>query len=215
MRFPGGSGFTVAGPFSGSLSNNGELFTLRGANGGVIAQFTWSDIEPWPVDADGGGYSLVLNNPAGSPTYGAGTAWRSSAQTDGSPGGANSAVFTGSLTSDTDGDGLNDYLEYSMGSNPGDPESTASPVCNLVPYTVGGVTSLYLEFAFPRNLAADGVTYVPLLSSDLVTWTSAPSDVVYVGTHNNGDGTATVTYRSAQPFTAAQPEEFFRLKVTQ
>jgi hypothetical protein len=215
LRFPGGSGYTLAGPFSGSLSNNGELFTLRAANGSVIAQFTWADVEPWPTDSDGAGYSLVLNNPAGSPAYGSGTSWRSSAQLDGSPGLSNSTTFTGSPSGDGDSDGLSDYLEYAMGSNSASAASVASPACNLVPYTVGGVTSPYLEFAFPRNLAADGVTYIPLLSADLATWSSAPTDVVYVGTHNNGDGTATVRYRSAQPFSAAGPQEFFRLKVTQ
>jgi hypothetical protein len=213
MRYPGGSGFTVAGPFSGSLSNNGELFTLRAADGSVIAQFTWGDAEPWPIDADGAGYSLVLNNPASNPSYSAGTAWRSSAQVDGSPGALNSTPFTGSPTADTDDDGLNDILEYATGSNPANAASTATQVCTLAPYTVGGVTNTYLQFAFTRNLSADGVSFTVLMSEDLLSWSSAPADVVYVGTHNNGDGTATVTYRSAQPFDAAHPKVFFRLKV--
>ena len=38
--------------------------------------------------------------------------------------------------------------------------------------------------------------------------------VTYVGTHNNGDGTATVTWRSTQPADAAHQRMFLRLSVT-
>jgi hypothetical protein len=213
MRYPGGSGAPVVGPFSGSLSNSGELFTLRAANGSIIAQFTWTDFEPWPVDADGAGYSLVLNNPGPNPNYGSGTSWRSSAQADGSPGGANSVPFTGSPTGDGDDDGLSDYLEYAVGTDPANPASLAVPTVKLAPYTVANVTDNYLEFAFLRNLASEGVTYTPLISQNLATWSSAPADLIYVKTKNNGDGTATITYRSTQPFSPTRPQVFFRLKV--
>ncbi|HEX5177422.1 MAG TPA: Ig-like domain-containing protein, partial [Chthoniobacteraceae bacterium] len=75
----------IAGVFSGSLSNSGELFTLRAASGELIAQFTWSDVDPWPTGADAGGASLLLSNPAPNTDYTA-ASWRAGAQVDGSPG---------------------------------------------------------------------------------------------------------------------------------
>jgi hypothetical protein len=76
----------IAGVFSGSLSNSGELFTLRAASGEIIAQFTWADVDPWPAGADVGGASLLLSNPTPNPDYTAPASWRASLQADGSPG---------------------------------------------------------------------------------------------------------------------------------
>jgi hypothetical protein len=80
-------------------------------------------------------------------------------------------------------------------------------------YTVDEVTSNYLKFEYRRNLSVDGVNYTVESSTDLTNWSSDPSAVVYVGTHNNGDGTATVTYRAAAPISAEQPKMFLRLSV--
>ena len=87
------------------------------------------------------------------------------------------------------------------------------PVAGVAAYTVGGVTSNYLKFDYQRNLSAEGVNYTVQSSTDLTTWASDPSAVVYVGTHNNGDGTATVTYRAAVPMGPAVPKLFLRLSV--
>ena len=81
-------------------------------------------------------------------------------------------------------------------------------------FTVAGVTQNYLRLDYRRNLSADGVHYAVLYSTDLSTWVGDTTVVTYVGTHNNGDGTATVTYRSTQPADAAHPRMFLRLSVT-
>ena len=203
----------IAGQFTSNLSNGGELVTLLAASGATIASFTYGGAEPWPVDADGPGYSLVLNNPAAGPGYGSGANWRSSSALGGSAGLANSTPFAGSPTGDTDGDGVSDFFEYATGSNMGSASSRNVPVTTIAPFTVATVTQNYLKLDYRRNLAADGVQYSVLYSADLATWLGDAGSVTYVGTHNNGDGTATVTHRSTQPADAAHPRMFLRLSV--
>jgi hypothetical protein len=203
----------IAGAFAGNLGNGGELLTIRGLNNSLIAQFTWGDVEPWPVAADGDGYSLVLNNPAANPSYALGTSWRSSAQIGGAPGAADSTPYTGSLTADTDGDGMTDYLEYACGSNAANPSSVYPPSVAIGTFLVGGEYRQHLRFQYRRSLTAEGCTYTVLLSEDAVDWKGDASAVTYVGTANNGDGTATVTYRSTQSVDPAHPNVFMRLKV--
>ena len=143
-----------------------------------------------------------------------GTHWRSSALLTGSPGLANSTPFTGSPTGDTDGDGISDFFEYATGSNMGSAASRNVPVTTVAPFTVAAGTQNFLKIDYRRNLSADGVQYTVLYSTDLTNWVSDTNAVTYVGTHNNGDGTATVTYRSTQPADAAHPRMFLRLSVT-
>jgi len=201
LRYGNDASQKIAGAFSGSLSNSGEVFTLRAMDGSTIAQFTWSDGDGWPVGADGGGYSLVLNNPAANPNYGSGESWRTSAQSGGTPGGLNGVLFTGSMTADTDGDGLLDFHEFAMGSDLAKPDTTASPVADwLEDATAAG--GAYLRFRYQRNLAAEGPHYSVELSTELRTWSSAPAAVTYLGSVNNGDGTATVSVRATQPIGA-------------
>ena len=218
LRYGSNPAVKVTGPFSGNLSNGGELVTLVGASAAVIANFTFGTAEPWPVDAHGGtGYSLVLNNPApslGSAYYNDGANWRSSGTLNGTPGLANSTPFTGSPTGDTDGDGVKDFFEYATGSNMNSATSRNLPVTSVAPFTVAAVTQNYLKLDYRRNLAADGVHYSVQYCSDLATWVSDPASVTYVGTHNNGDGTATVTWRTTQPADAAHPRMFLRLSVS-
>ena len=226
-RYGNNPAVKVAGTFTGSLSNSGERITLVGATGATIAQFTYGDTEPWPVDADGGvynngappvliggGYSLVLNNPAAGLDGNNGTNWRSSAQVGGTPGLASGAAFTGSPTGDTDGDGVSDFFEYATGSNMNNPASRNLPVTSVAPFTVAAVTQNYLKLDYRRNLAADGVHYTVQYGTDLAAWLSDAASVTYVGTHNNGDGTATVTWRSTQPADPAHPRMFLRLSVS-
>ena len=203
----------IAGEFSGNLSNGGERITLLAANSSVIADFTYGGAEPWPVDADGAGYSLVLNNPAAGIDYNAGANWRSSAQTGGTPGLAGSTAFSGNPNGDTDSDGATDFFEYATGSNMNSAASRNLPVVTIAPFNLIIGTDNYLRMDYRRNLAADGVNFAVQFSENLGTWAGDAASVTYVGTHNNGDGTATVTYRSTLPVSAAQPNRFLRLVV--
>ena len=74
------------GPFDGALDNGGETLVFRTASGGAeVFRFAYADTPPWPLDADGGGHSLVPlwdgNEDLSSPGH-----WRSSTETRGSPG---------------------------------------------------------------------------------------------------------------------------------
>jgi hypothetical protein len=80
-------------------------------------------------------------------------------------------------------------------------------------FLVGGEYRQHLRFQYRRSLTAEGCTYTVLLSEDAVDWKGDASAVTYVGTANNGDGTATVTYRSTQSVDPAHPNVFMRLKV--
>jgi hypothetical protein len=55
--------------YTGSLSNGGETITMQTASNQPVISFTYSDTIPWPVEADGDGYSLVAKqtNPTGDP----------------------------------------------------------------------------------------------------------------------------------------------------
>jgi hypothetical protein len=57
------SGVTALGPWSGNLSRNGELITLRDANDNVADQLRYADGGRWSQWADGGGSSLELRDP--------------------------------------------------------------------------------------------------------------------------------------------------------
>lgn len=78
--------FPLYGPYGGSLDNGGETVTLKtGAGAVLLFTCTYSDLPPWPAEADGQGFSLVPRetgpaNP-GDPLH-----WRSSTLPGGSPG---------------------------------------------------------------------------------------------------------------------------------
>jgi hypothetical protein len=214
FRYGSNPNVKIAGVFSGNLSNGGELLTVRAANASLIAQFTWSDVEPWPVAADGAGYSMVLNNPSANPAYGAGSSWRPSAQVGGGAGLADSTPFVGNPTADDDADGHSNFLEYAVGTIATNPASRSAPTIAIAPYIVGGTTQNCLKFQFRRSLSAEA-NYAVYLSEDSSNWQTGDVAVTYVNTTHNGDGTATVTYRSTQPCDSAHLRMFMRLRVSQ
>jgi hypothetical protein len=84
-------GFSPNGVFtSGGLSNAGEQLKLSHSTGGTVFSVTYDDTAPWPVAADGYGFSAV---PSGS-VYNSddGHHWRASAAVNGSPGADDPAV---------------------------------------------------------------------------------------------------------------------------
>ncbi|MEO8351069.1 MAG: CotH kinase family protein, partial [Chthoniobacteraceae bacterium] len=136
FRHGAGLETAIVGEYGGSFDNAGEQVTLLAADDSVIAQFTYGSANPWPVEADGAGYSLVLNNPSDAPDYGRGESWRSSGQVGGAPGAADTVAFSGSPTGDTDVDGLSDALEFAMGSDWNDPAIRFAPAISFADYSV-------------------------------------------------------------------------------
>jgi hypothetical protein len=208
-----GNGATIAGEYvaadeSNKLSNGGERITLVDALGATISDFTFDDTAPWPIDADGVGYSLELVNPESS-----GTdpilpfAWRTSRTIGGNPGSSDSddlatwAAANGivDLSLDPDKDGRNHLAEFVFGTNP-----FVSDVIEISATVTGGVLSAAVVV---RN-GADGVLFGAGRSPDLVMWEPA----TYLGQQNNDDGaTSTLFFEATNP--SATEREFIRFEM--
>ncbi len=79
-------GVRFDGVFTGNLANSGETITLVHATGGPLFSMQYGDVPPWPVAADGAGFSLVARDPNRNPDPADAANWRASAFTGGSPG---------------------------------------------------------------------------------------------------------------------------------
>ena len=82
FKYPG---VPIHGLYTGALNNGGENIALTHALGGPIFSVSYGTRAPWPVTADGFGFSLVQVNPiTQAPDTGA--KWRASTNPGGSPG---------------------------------------------------------------------------------------------------------------------------------
>ncbi len=87
----GSSGITIAGEFTGKLSNEGETITMTGRWNATICSFAFSDGRGWPLAAAGAGHSLVRDySYNGSDNHGLN--WRASSYMHGSPGKIDPAI---------------------------------------------------------------------------------------------------------------------------
>lgn len=94
-------GVTVQGVYSGRLDNGGERLAIEHPVAGVITEVTYGDRAPWPVAADGFGFSLVLVDGA-TGAYGASAAVGGSPGTDGGASLIGGVVINEVLSSTTD-----------------------------------------------------------------------------------------------------------------
>jgi hypothetical protein len=78
-------GLQPGGIFTGKLDNGGETLTLSHPLGATVFSVSYGDAPPWPVTADGFGFSLVQGG-AFSQAPDKGGRWRASAEVGGSPG---------------------------------------------------------------------------------------------------------------------------------
>jgi hypothetical protein len=180
------------------------------ADGFSIRDFTYGIEFPWPeAAADGSGFSLVLNDAMSNPDHSLPTSWRASVDLNGNPGGDDSVPFTGVASADTDGDGFNAFLEYALGSDDGSGGSL--PSLSLERESSNGLGD-FLAVSFRINLAAVGLQFSLQGSSDLVSWTNE-KEMTHVATEHNGDGTATMKFRSTVPVNAISAERFYRIQV--
>jgi hypothetical protein len=118
-----------------------------------LQSLRYHDSAPWPSEADGGGYSLVLISPRSAPDHQLPQNWRASINPGGAPGSSDSTPFAG--------DPATDLLEYALG----DPRAVGLRI-------VDGVQ----VFEFPRVLGADDVTVSVELSSDLANWRAGEAE---------------------------------------
>ena len=202
LRYPAAASSLVAGEYgiadTNRLSNSGEEIALVGASSADIRRFNYDDDVPWPVSADGFGFSLVLIAPTSNPDHALASNWRSSTSVGGNPGGDDSVAFTGDPDADDNGNGLSNFLEHALGADPPPMEVSANP---SVP---GG-----LLFTFQRNLAADDVTIEIEASEDLSAWSDGAATLV--SSISQGDGNAMETW-AAGPVSSGNARLFVRLK---
>ena len=210
MRY--GTSAPVIGEWTGGLNNGGEPLRLQIRGGAIIQEFAYEDSVPWPECADGDGNSLTLVAPSTAPNHGDPFSWRCSVQLGGSPGFSDAISFAGDVEGDFDNDQIPALLEYALGSSDNDPSSGRERYQLTTTEIADGIDAgIYLSLTYTRNLAADDVTLEVEHSVDLQIWENAlDGAVVLVSETPNGDGTTTVTWRSATPINMAQ-RQFLRL----
>jgi hypothetical protein len=76
----------VAATYQGNLGNGSESITLRTASGAALGAVSYKDDSPWPEEADGEGYSLVLKKLSPEVDLDAAENWVASEKVGGSPG---------------------------------------------------------------------------------------------------------------------------------
>lgn len=79
-------GVTVNDVYSGQLDNAGETLRLSTAFGNTVLSVAYNDRTPWPLSADGHGFSAVPLVSGFRPNSDDGAHWRASANAGGSPG---------------------------------------------------------------------------------------------------------------------------------
>jgi hypothetical protein len=165
----------VVGEYSGKLNNGGEKLQLVVPSDVPIHEFEFPKSQMQ-------GRSIVLINPSGQHDYANPANWGTGGDPGGSPGGVDAVAKDGdsdglpdnwelqyfgglgqSHDSDFDSDGLKNFLEYALRSNPSDPNSL-----NLPQITVGD--DGHFNLTFIRLVDAPGLTYAVEFSEDLKIW---------------------------------------------
>ena len=161
FRYSAG-GFVIAGEYTGQLSNGGEQVRYEAADTSLIAEFTYGDETPWPGDADGNGYSLVLSGGDHITPLN----WRTSTTIGGNPGTDDGQPFTGTP---------DEMLTYAI---------VGAPIA-----TINGAS---FQTSFVQNLPADDVVVIAEYSTDLTSWTPLTSlDLVSTINQGDGTSLAT------------------------
>ncbi len=208
----------IAGEFqdSSELSNNGETITLADSAAAPITSVAYTDTAPWPINADGGGHSLIFitgvqNAPANwrtslaAPTPGENTTlqteWLSAHFTSVE---RTNAAVSGDLA-DPDADGLTNLAEFATASDPRDPASGRDAVVpQMQPDSHIHVTI--------RRAAIPGITVTFQSSPDLTTWTDATASMTLQTSTNAQTGWLSETYRTTAPATSGAA--FWRIHAT-
>ena len=203
------------GPFVGNLNNGGERIRIVSDTQGVIKDFSYDDDLPWPVEARGGGFRLVLIRPADNPDHGIAANWRGSAAAASPPGESDAVSFTGDPAADSDHDGLGAFLEYAVGASDAEAGDASAGISAAVQSIAAGGEPLdYLTITLVRSATADDAVCVVEVSDDLSTWLTGSDHVVLHMRERLAAGFAVrETWRAAASFDAGS-QQFLRLRVS-
>lgn len=212
-RYPSVGSTSIIGEYAGRLSNDGEriLFT---APSGTLHDFVYNDQIPWPTAADGDGPSMILVDPFSVPNHGVGSNWRASLGIGGVPAGSDSESFASWKAArgiiddlaDPDGDQLNNFGEFAMGTAYDSHSGPQFPI--LYPITIGPNTHIGIDVRLSLAAMDDAELFFEL-SNDLNTWGDATSDFTVVAHTYHGDGTVTLGFQATNPLPGV-PREFYR-----
>ncbi len=211
MRYGAGAAALVSGQFEGNdnFNNNGETVTIVDRVAAPILSFTYDDLAPWPLDADGLGRSLVLILPSSTSDHTVAASWRASVVAGGEPGGVDSRPFAGTADTDADSDGSTSLLEHAAGTSDTNANSGPAFTAGLV---VEGANT-YQTLSFVADLRADDITVAGQRSLGLDAWLSGSGEIVEISrVADTATGFVTITVRSAHPYLGPD-REFLRVQV--
>ena len=193
-----GNELPIAGSYTGRLDNGGESLSLDAADGTPILNFRYNDRAPWPLPADGNGYSLTLISPSSNPDLSDAVNWRASANLGGSPGRSDALPFEGSTAAE--------LFEYAL-DDPTD--GISGSFLNL---ENNGSFDDYLVVTVAAKLAADEAQFVIEFSQDLENWERGTA--LYLGSEDQPNGSSLRSWRAPEPVSFNQPMKFARLVLT-
>ena len=199
-RYPDAAS-SVVGEFAGGLSNSGESLQLLNLGEEILSSFAYDDRAPFPVLADGEGFSLQLAELQGEIDFSNPLAWLA-VNFNGSPGETGPGPFVGDPTADTDNDGSSALSEYFSGTS--DNDGTSIPSSRLSLGADGGVI-----FSFLRDPEAFGLISGMQKSNDLSFWGDPDFDAELLSREVLTDGRILESVRVSG--TSSPAAQFFRL----
>ena len=220
-----GAGLPIAGEWEDNdkLDNAGENIKLSFGAGTPIIEVTYDDKEPWPISADGDGFTLNLNDPknVSQENHGEANNWYSGIASPGSEGGDAALTFSTwatdnglvpgtSKTDDPDSDGIINLMEYALNSNPTLSSREDLPKIEIQTLDLEDQPKDYITFSFTRQGQSTDLVYSVEVSEDLKEWKK--NIAVLEAKTINADGTIKEMWRSSMAIDT-ETRWFFRLIV--
>ncbi len=226
-----GSAGLLAGEFGGNLSDDGDTVRVRDGSDSVIALFTYNDVAPWPLAADGEGPALILKASNLDPAVA--TNWRASYSNAGNPGSSVDVLTLADWRmryfsaaeladpakeptlwgdrADPDFDGDTNLVEFALR---GSPISTDDGPLAVVSEFEADPSTHYLRATYRIREGTVDVSVAPKVSSDLTTW--SPDTTIVSGPTAQGDGTVSMTVQdNIAVEEASSGRRFLRLEISQ